>query len=65
MKLELERVSVPRPEEAEVLRSLRIALPRPRQRLQRVNLTLAEDPGLFDAMNDCSAENRPLIAPSS
>jgi transposase len=65
MKLELERVSVPRPEEAEVLRSLRIALPRPRQRLQRVDLTLAEDPGLFDAMNDCSAENRPTIAPSS
>ena len=54
MKLELERISVPRPEEAEVLHSLRIALPRPRQRLERVDLRLAEGPGLFDTMHDCS-----------
>ena len=54
MKLELERISVPRPEEAEVLRSLGIALPRPQQRLERVDLRLAEGPGLFDTMHDCS-----------
>jgi len=48
MKLELERISLPRPEEAEVLHSLRIVLPRPRQRLERVELALAEEPGLFD-----------------
>lgn len=48
MKLELERISLPRPEEAEVLHSLRMALPRPRQRLQRVDLALVEQPGLFD-----------------
>jgi hypothetical protein len=54
MKLELERISVARPEEAEVLRSLGIALPRPQQRLERVDLRLAEGPGLFDTMHDCS-----------
>jgi hypothetical protein len=54
MKLELERISVPRPEEAEVLHSLGIALPRPQQRLERVDLRLAEGPGLFDATHDCS-----------
>ena len=54
MKLELERISVPRPEEAEVLHSLGIALPRPQQRLERVDLRLAEGPGLFDTMHDCS-----------
>jgi len=54
MKLELERISVPRPEEAEVLHSLRIALPRPQQRLERVDLSLAEEPSLFDTMRDCS-----------
>jgi hypothetical protein len=54
MKLELERISVPRAEEAEVLHSLRIALPRPQQRLERVDLSLAEEPGLFDTMRDCS-----------
>ena len=48
MKLELERISLPRPEEAEVLHSLRIALPRPRQRLERVDLAMVEEPGLFD-----------------
>ena len=53
MKLELERISVPRPEEAEVLHSLRIALPRPQQRLERVDLRLAEEPGLFDTIHDC------------
>jgi hypothetical protein len=48
MKLELERISLPRPEEAEVLHSLRMVLPRPRQRLERVDLALVEEPGLFD-----------------
>jgi hypothetical protein len=54
MKLELERISVPRPKEAEVLHSLRITLPRPRRRLDRVDLTLADEPSLFEETNDCS-----------
>ena len=53
MKLELERVSTPRPEEALVLHSLNVALPRPRVRLDRLDLTLPEET-LFDPINDCS-----------
>lgn len=49
LKLELERISIPRPEEAAVLHSLRITLPRPKTRLDRVDLTLAEDRDLFEA----------------
>ena len=37
MKLELERVSTPRPEEAMALHSLNVALPRPRVRLDRLD----------------------------
>jgi transposase len=54
MKLELERVSTPRPEEALVLQSLHVALPRPRVRLNRLDLTLPEELGLFETANDCS-----------
>jgi transposase len=54
MKLELERVSTPRSEEALVLQSLHVALPRPRVRLGRLDLTLPEDLGLFGPDNDCS-----------
>jgi len=53
MKLELERVSTPRIEEAVVLHSLNVALPRPRVRLDRLDLTLPEKT-LFDPINDCS-----------
>ena len=53
MKLELERVSTPRPEEALVLQSLNVALPRPRVRLSRVDLTLPEDT-LFEPVDGCS-----------
>jgi hypothetical protein len=53
MKLELERVSTPRIEEAVVLHSLNVALPRPRIRLDRLDLTLPEKT-LFDPINDCS-----------
>jgi hypothetical protein len=52
-KLELERVSIPRSEEALVLHSLNVALPRPRVRLDRLDLTLPEET-LFDSINDCS-----------
>jgi transposase len=45
--LKLERISTPRPEEAAVLHSLRITLPRPKRRLDRVDLTLPEDRDLF------------------
>lgn len=48
LKLELERISTPRPEEAAVLHSLRIMLPRPKTRLDRVDLTLPEDRDLFE-----------------
>ena len=48
MKLDLERISTPRPEEAAVLHSLRITLPRPKTRLERVDLTLSDDRDLFD-----------------
>lgn len=54
MKLELERVSTPRPEEALVLHSLNVALPRPRVRLDRLELTLPEERTLFDPVDDCS-----------
>ena len=54
MKLELERVSTPRPEEALVLHSLNVALPRPRVRLDRLDLTLPEEGSLFDPVDDCS-----------
>jgi len=53
MKLELERVSTPRSEEAVVLHSLNVALPRPRVRLDRLDLTLPEET-LFDPINGCS-----------
>jgi hypothetical protein len=53
MKLELERVSTPRPEEAMVLHSLNVALPRPRVHLDRLDLTLPEET-LFDPVDDCS-----------
>ena len=53
IKLELERVSTPRPEEALVLQSLNVALPRPRVRLGRVDLTLPEET-LFEPVDDCS-----------
>jgi hypothetical protein len=59
MKLELERVSTPRPEEASVLHSLKIALPRPRVRLDRLDLTLPEERTLFDAADDCSDKKQP------
>ena len=49
LKLELERISTPRPEEAAVLHSLRITLPRPKTRLERVELTLAEERDLFES----------------
>ena len=49
LKLELERISTPRPEEAAVLHSLRIALPRPKTRLDRVDLTLPAERDLFEA----------------
>jgi hypothetical protein len=54
MKLELERVSTPRPEEAFVLHSLNVALPRPRVRLDRLELTLPEERARFDPVDDCS-----------
>lgn len=54
MKLELERISTPRPEEALVLHSLNVALPRPRVRLDRLDLTLPEERTLFDPIDDCS-----------
>jgi transposase len=57
MKLELQRVSTPRLEEALVLQSLNVALPRPRVRLDRLDLTLPEEFGLFEAANDCSDKN--------
>ncbi len=53
MKLELERVSTPRSEEAIVLHSLKVALPRPRVHLDRLDLTLPEET-LFEPVNDCS-----------
>jgi hypothetical protein len=53
VKLELERVSTPRSEEALVRHSLNVALPRPRVRLDRLDLTLPEET-LFDSINDCS-----------
>lgn len=49
MKLELERISTPRPEEAAVLHSLRVRLPRPKTQLNRVDLTLPADRDLFEA----------------
>lgn len=55
MKLELERVSTPRSEEAVILQSLNVALPRPRVRLDRLDLTLPEET-LFDPVNGCSDE---------
>ncbi len=53
MRLELERVSTPRSEEAMVLHSLDVALPRPRVRLDRLDLTLPEET-LFEPSDDCS-----------
>jgi hypothetical protein len=53
MKLELDRVSTPRPEEALVLHSLNVALPRPRVHLNRLDLTLTEET-LFEPVDDCS-----------
>ena len=53
MKLELERVSTPRSEEAVILQSLKVALPRPRLRLDRLDLTLPEET-LFDPDDGCS-----------
>jgi hypothetical protein len=53
MKLELERVSTPRPEEAIVLHSLNVALPRPRLHLDRLDPTLPEET-LFEPADDCS-----------
>ena len=53
LKLELERVSTPRSEEAVVLHSLNVALPRPRVRLDRLDLTLAEET-LFEPVDGCS-----------
>jgi transposase len=55
MKLELERVSTPRSEEAVVLHSLHVALPRPRVRLHRLDLTLPEET-LFEPVDGCSDE---------
>jgi hypothetical protein len=49
LKLHLERISTPRPEEAAVLHSMRITLPRPKTRLERVELTLAEERDLFES----------------
>lgn len=49
MKLDLERISTPRPEEAEVLQTLRMTLPRPKTRVDRVDLTLAEEQDLFES----------------
>jgi hypothetical protein len=49
LKLELERISTPRPEEAAVLHSLRVRLPRPKTRLDRVDLSLPADRDLFEA----------------
>lgn len=49
MKLELERVSTPRSEEALVLHSLDIALPRPRVGLDRLDLSLSEEVSLFES----------------
>ncbi len=57
MKLELERVSAPRPEEAMALHWLNVALPRPRVRLDRLDLTLLEERTLFEPVDDCSDEN--------
>jgi len=54
MKLELERVSTLRPEEALVLHSLNVALPRPRVRLDGIDLTLPEERTLLDPVDDCS-----------
>lgn len=54
MKLELERISVPRKEEQAVLHSLRLALPRPRTSLSRVDLTLPDQKTLFEELNECS-----------
>ena len=53
VKLELERISTPRSEEALVLHSLNVALPLPRVRLDRLDLTLPEET-LFDSINDCN-----------
>jgi hypothetical protein len=52
--LELERVSTPRSEEASVLHSLNVALPRPHLRLDRLDLTLPEERTLFEPVDDCS-----------
>lgn len=49
LKLELERISALRPEEAAVLHLLCITLPRPKSRLDRVDLTLREDRNLFES----------------
>jgi hypothetical protein len=43
MKLEPDRVSTPRTEEALVLHSLNVASPRPRVRLDRPHLTLPDE----------------------
>lgn len=48
LKLDLERVSTPRTEEAEVLHSLRMTLPRPQTRLDRVDLVLSDQMDLFN-----------------
>ena len=56
MKLELERVSTPRPEEALVLHTLNVALPRPHVRLGCLDLTLPEE-SLFGPVDDCSDKN--------
>jgi len=57
MKLELERVRTPRSEEALVLHSLNVALPRPHLRLDRLDLTLPEERTLFEPVDDCSDKN--------
>ena len=49
LTLELERISTPRPEEAAVLHSLRVRLPRQKTRLDRVDLTLPAERDLFEA----------------
>jgi hypothetical protein len=52
MKLELERVSTPRPGEALVLHSLNVALPRPRVHLDRLDLILPEETPL-EPVDNC------------
>jgi hypothetical protein len=53
MKLELERISTPRPGEALVLHSLNVALPRPQVHLDRLDSDPSRET-LFEPLDDCS-----------